>query len=45
MITGQGSLPRAQLRTIHVSEGSICADIASMPVRTLLAHIWMFRAA
>jgi hypothetical protein len=23
----------------------ICADIASMPVRTLLAHIWMFRAA
>jgi hypothetical protein len=23
----------------------ICADIASMPVRTLPAHIWMFRAA
>jgi hypothetical protein len=27
------------------AEPPICADIASMPVRTLLAHIWMFRAA
>jgi len=33
------------LRSVAREYPPICVDIASMPVRTLLAHIWMFRAA
>jgi len=36
MITGQGSLPRAQLRTIHVSEASFW----SVNVLWILTYQW-----